>query len=376
MDINIDNIPCLAPFSSLHMRFDKYSVCCSSSLELDSTKVEPDKVFNSYLYRKLRKAMITQEGIPGECIKCIENGFTNQKFLSEEIKDVAVANIKNMNDAYMIDQFKVGHIFINFERKCNLSCRMCNPTCSTTFENKILDIAVESFGREVKIPNETPEYFYDQESIACMEIQGGEPFLSSKFEKALDRIGRNVELRIITNGMVYNTKILSKLQKFEKVSLYFSIDGIEEVNNYIRIGSDLKVVKENMEKMSSYLENAQINVNITLSKYNVFYLVETLNDMIKMGDIIDELHYHFVEDNEALRITSFNQDDRKRIIEKIESGQLVQGNLTDKCEVVLQNVLHHLKGTDMYNSDGDAKFKSFNRRIDERHNIHPLKIIG
>lgn len=375
MKVNIERLPCLAPFVSLNVRFSKYSICCNSLYEMNVND-NYSKMINNAIYRRLRKAMILQEDIPKNCQICLSNNFTPQLFLREEIVNIAKRNIDNMNSNYIIDNFNLGVLYLNFDRTCNLACRMCSSAYSSAYEKKIQPAAEKYLGKKNEFFNgdfNMLDEILKKNNLEYLEFHGGEPFLSKAFEKKLDLISSS-ELRVITNGMVYNDRIVQKLKRFEKVILLVSIDGNERVNNYIRIGSDLKTIKENILKFKQNLHNCKININITVSRYNIYFIPESLNEISSIKGI-DDIHCHFVYDNNILRISSIESNEKCYLLKKLKEAKIKESKFKGKCLMILERVIEELVIQKSTFVETDIKaFYLFNKLIDQKYGFDNLHI--
>lgn len=379
MDININTIPCLAPFSSLNARFDTYSICCSSSYIANGEYAKNKDIFNNFIYRKLRKAMITKVNIPYECQHCIKNGIPNQNFEFNkfDIEKIAQWNIEMMDENYIISDFKVAYLYVSMDRTCNLSCRMCNAISSTSYEIHLAKIAKEEFGISNRIPQNTNNTILDViENIDLsylqkMELQGGELFLSKLFMEIIDKLP-NTKLDLITNGTIYNEKLLIKLKRFTNLVLKVSIDGNREVSEYIRCGSSYDTVVKNIKKFSNYLDKAKIEICLTISKYNAPFLIETLKAFTELTDYISDIKYHFLIDNMALSIYSIDLNTRKKIIHRLTNETIEENPLKSKMEEIIQRVISEFKQTSVYNDNINVDSFSFDKKVDKVFNLNGL----
>src|SRR6185436_6624914 len=86
--VAIDRLPCLAPFASLAVRFDSFSVCCSAETAVPFAAAPGKDVFNAPLYTELRRAMLTGE-LPGDCQACLRHNTTYRLFQRSDIRAVA-----------------------------------------------------------------------------------------------------------------------------------------------------------------------------------------------------------------------------------------------------------------------------------------------
>jgi len=362
---DIDRLPCLAPFAAVAVKSSYYSVCCSSVREIESADVPVDKLFNDPMYTDLRKAMLTGAELPRDCQTCLKNNGTHRAFQTEATRAVAARNLARMDENYAIEQFELAHAVVSFDSTCNLACRTCNPEFSTTLNRTIGAATIRYLGRVPAPLSRTPDAArleLIRRTQACIEVQGGEPFLSKKFRDALETFPK-VALRIITNGTVYNARVLEKLAEHPQVLIWVSLDGDAELNDYIRVGASFETIKSNMQKLAEAIPHVQLRVNVTLSKLNVGSIPRILSAIEAMGAHVQGFDYHFVEDSRALRITSISKAQREQIIAGLREMQ-PQGRHREDAIRMIEHVIRELQTVDTYDDAEDAAFVSFNEAVD------------
>jgi pyrroloquinoline quinone biosynthesis protein E len=129
--------------------------------------------------------------------------------------------------------------------RCNLSCSHC---LVSTFENnkRAADLSLFDF----------KEFIDEQNGLVEIKIQGlGEPFLDKDFTKMVEYASsKNIWVRTTTNGT-----ILHKNENYKRIidanvgEIQVSIDGAsKEVQESIRKGSKLDVIKKNCSMLNEY----------------------------------------------------------------------------------------------------------------------------
>ena len=93
------------------------------------------------------------------------------------------------------------------------------------------------------------------DKLEYIKATGGETFYTKEFwyflEKVIDNLAPNIiSLIIVTNNTVQldNYKI-EILKKFKKIKIYSSVDGIGNLCNTIRAGSEWNVVNDNIKHL-------------------------------------------------------------------------------------------------------------------------------
>lgn len=271
--------------------------------------VSVEEAFNSDFWNNLRKNMLEGKQIAG-CEKC----YQEESYLNEKVKpgdfgtSMRMAAIRDWNKKYNLKdrdnwkqrihmtpfgaeynhQTKILYLELGFGNYCNLACRMCSSNLSTTWYDD--DVKLKGkFGRTITPKIEDANINISDETLkGLMEIKftGGEPMIHPDFAKLIERIvnlgvAENISLEIFTNCSYYPSgKITKDLTQFKEVHLSLSIDGYDKVNEYIRYPSDWSKVDHAARKWIK-LENNNKNITIqiqpTITIYNVLYLEDLIN---------------------------------------------------------------------------------------------------
>ena len=174
----------------------------------------------------------------------------------------------------------IEYIEISLSNKCNLACKMCSPTYSTTW-NKMLISNPEL--KEYYIAANQPKISVSNifqsvnlSKIKSIKYLGGEPFITPETKdlfEYLDNAGviGNITFTCNTNCTFFPSKWLKYLEKFKKVVIELSIDGVGSVNDYIRYGKNWNIVEPIIKKWEHYSKNTNTDLNIfsTVQAYNL-----------------------------------------------------------------------------------------------------------
>ena len=130
---------------------------------------------------------------------------------------------------------------VTLSNLCNLKCRMCFPGLSTQL--------TEAYKKINWLDKETPtlidwtidnnkwneflELVQHNNQLMALHFMGGEPLYHKRFYEFID-------------WCIDNNK--TDLKYFESVQIEISIENLAITNNYIRMGSDYKIVQENILK--------------------------------------------------------------------------------------------------------------------------------
>ncbi len=251
-----------------------------------------DELWNHIEFQRLRTAFLDGEK-PKDCKACWDeeaadptnnNVSYRQKFAkAHQLND-------NLDFQPVIEQGPMA-LDLKLNNVCNLKCRICGPTASSTFtkevenrfsikldgseywlQNKIIDTENESVFREW-MPN-----------IQHVEITGGEPMNSQENLKILELLSEsgyasNISVLLNTNVSVLNKKIINSLIKFKKVRIHLSVDDLGKRIEYQRFPCVWSTIEDNLTKYKE-LHNEYPHIELvlfcTVSNLNIFYLNEYL----------------------------------------------------------------------------------------------------
>jgi len=150
------------------------------------------------------------------------------------------------------------------------------------------------------------EMFANLKDLREVYLTGGEPMMVKHLVGFLKKLDSSVEVRFNTNGTIYNPQVYQELQRFERVSICYSIDGLGEVNDYIRWGSHWKDVEHNVHHMAK-LKNVNISIGPTVQILNALYYTDLVDWATKYGYTVYEnlllfpKHYHLENSDDRIK---------------------------------------------------------------------------
>lgn len=155
---------------------------------------------------------------PKECVRCIETERLNGT-------SIRLNAIKFHQQQTRPDYIVVGGVLDNV---CNSGCLTCDEHYSTkigSLKSRIFPI-VDNSTRFWKLPTHR---------IVHLDINGGEPSASKNYRYLLANLPKNVQsIRINTNGSIVIDEIEDLINKGIRVTVTVSLDGINDVHDYIR----------------------------------------------------------------------------------------------------------------------------------------------
>lgn len=177
-----------------------------------------------------------------------------------------------IKDIPLIENSLVFPRFISLEltNKCNMKCVHCYSSSKSTNSNFI------SFEKVKEIIDEAS--YYGTEFIA---LGGGEPLLHPDiFDIISYACNKNVEIELVTNGMLLSTENIMKLNKSGLRYIQVSLDGNSE-DTYFKmrnVGCFNQII-ENIKKAKPYFNISLATVICKHTYDNIFNIIELANKL-------------------------------------------------------------------------------------------------
>ena len=200
---------------------------------------------------------------------------------------------------------------------CNLACKTCYSIDSTRWYAEDSHYGkYNKVGVDVNDHNKVTDK--DLSTLTFLEILGGEPFLDVHHLALLERLvqleNTNLHINYTTNGQQMPSKKLQNLlNKFDKVQINLSVDGLDKVFEYLRYPGSWKKLVEVMNELKQ--TKHKITCYTTLSNMNVFYF-DTLLEWVYKNFAINDFRYQFVYDPKELAVNVMPTDLKNKITEK------------------------------------------------------------
>ncbi len=318
-----------------------------------------EQVRNSKTLCELRKNMLSGLETPSVCQRCIDDenkGLVSRRHLEKINNFIAIDQAKlvtNENGILDCQMAPLRVLDIKLGNRCNLACRMCGPTHSSSWYEEWYQTRFKNFSDGEKKQNliekngkiildNDPYHWIDNidfwnsslsqtKEIREIHFSGGEPLLLSRHTDILNKIidsgfSNGICLTYNTNLTVLPDEITKLWRQFKFVRIGVSIDGVEEVNNYIRHPSRFQAIEKNLHRLNNDFNNVDFWLTTTLSILNIGRYTELI-DWIVFSNISQlnrdqfnkNLHFflsfHMLRSPEELNIQSL-PDSAKVIVEK------------------------------------------------------------
>jgi radical SAM protein with 4Fe4S-binding SPASM domain len=157
--------------------------------------------------------------------------------------------------------------------KCNLECTHCYQSDEISDELSLDEIrdAIQEISDTLKNWKES----YNLKFSPSVNITGGEPVARADLFEILDEFNNiGFDTFVLTNGILINKQKAKQLFKSGVKGVQVSIEGPEDIHDSIRgrnsFSSSLRGVRNLVEA------GLQVTLNVTLSKINANYLIDTI----------------------------------------------------------------------------------------------------
>ena len=262
---------CIFPFIELLVENGNTTVCGRSTAPI--TKLSDLKSFKDDPgYSNIRTKMLNGELLPTHCSACYRTEALGM-ISARQQETVEWSNRLNLSSLADLSKIENPAFYeIRPSNVCNLQCRMCNPDASHLIarEYKKLNLIANIDNKEY-----TNFDFVNFNNLTQLYVAGGEPTAMPEFydfvSRCIDQKQTNFEFIINTNATKINARLREQLQSFDNVGFIVSIDGLGDINHYVRWPSNWINIVDNVK----YLRSAHIvTFNTTVSIYNITNLYQ------------------------------------------------------------------------------------------------------
>jgi MoaA/NifB/PqqE/SkfB family radical SAM enzyme len=329
---NIPDTVCVNPWIGLYIDVEgKISPCCRYQLESTESILHQSllTVINSTNQIRLKKEFLHGTR-PQGCSSCWEDedhGKVSKRLhanyvFREKLFDI---DFNNINSSQLFS------LHVSLKNTCNLSCRICNPTCSSKWFGEISQ-HLDMYPQWKSLKNIKLEWTDQTDSnlwkdirkigqqIQYVSFAGGEPLLDKTHVDILKYFIDNnrssqISLHYNTNGTIYADHLIPLWNKFKCVELSFSLDNVESKFEYERYGATWNVVVNNISKYQKldpaiYAFNVYSTITALniLDSYDVFQFCE--NNQLPVV-------FNLLDNPQELNVALFNNKQKNYISTKL-----------------------------------------------------------
>lgn len=369
---------CVLPWTHLSMESAnlEYKMCCVTDDIIpggfSASKCAPEDALGSVAMDEVRKAMMTGKEVEA-CRVCYEEEKASTRsmrtFYLESGPDRESELVGLVDEEGRFHRPPgIEHLEVRLGNLCNLKCVMCSPLNSSAYDDY-----EEIFGRAVKDRTPVQEInktqleriFPTLRNVRQLTFRGGEPLINRRHEELLEYLvatGRSseVQLTYTTNGTHLPKRLKKDWQKFKRVHLWVSVDGVGESNEFIRYPSRWDQIEKNLGEIDQWAaEIPQLcwGITTTAQAYNLHQLAELCRLTARFRycsplPFLNRLHFP-----EALKVESLTREKIQEALPEIRLAMNESGKFRGADPV--ERGLMKLKGMEEHRRKNTSALNSF-----------------
>ena len=310
---------------------------------------------------------------PVQCSTCVQSEKNNGhsfRLLAETFHPSISEKIKTINDPDYLD---IKSVTVGTSKVCNLKCLPC------LHSSYVRQIELHKLGFTKTTPilkaheHIADVLMYDFEHVSLV---GGEPFydkVTFEFLGRLVQAGRSKNIRVdINTNLTHVTKekLLFLTDNFKSVLIKGSIDGIGEVNDYLRYPSRWEEIEKNIQLIQSF---PQIDLIMTTALSNLA--------LIKFYQVIEwcaernlNLFITTVDEPKVMQPSLLPDEVKQKLLPiYIELKNRLGGRVWNRTENSIDSAIHICSGTITGNFED---FKDWIEKHDRHRNSSVTKVFA
>jgi len=266
---------------------------------------------NDYM-KQTRLQMLNGE-IPVQCQKCFTEeaaGHRSKRIWETEHWDKKIDIDKIVADTKEDGSIpdKIYYFDLRMGTACNLKCIMCSPHDSSLWKSdwdrlypKIENPSLKelcswepgsgnggSYTWYKDNPTFMDELFDQIPHMKQLYFAGGEALIIPEHYEILEKIvemgyADKVQLRYNSNGVYMPDKLFELWSHFKSVRFHFSIDSIENMNDYIRFPPNWDKITANLKRLDETSDNIEVTIACAVQLLNIYYIPDFIKWKLKQN---------------------------------------------------------------------------------------------
>lgn len=314
----------------------KAKFCCVATPTAHSLGLESlDDIWQSDEFNKAREQFANGEW-PEQCAVCE---------IAESANLFSHRNRYETTDYDQIDKFLNNQKLdlpvsydLRFGNKCNLKCRMCHPQASDQIQKELNEhtryLYISDFLSQTLFDaNQLTDWWKTEigkeniqlltDSANEIRFAGGEPFINAEVEAILDSLielkhNDIAKIKFSTNGISFNKGLLDKIAKFKHHYIGVSIDGQDEVFEYIRYPAKWNKIVKTLQYL--YDNKFRFDIHYTVQIANIFTFED---DMKYFAQYNRNCHINFVRTPDYLAINNLPNELKEQLNTTINNEEVL-----------------------------------------------------
>ena len=367
---------CVAPWFQIRNENNlSKRVCCAiKKLPNDDNSINltPIEYLNSADVIEL-KSQLAEGKMPSACDACWGDEENNIPSLRKMLNGVLTngnPDLPNWTDSYFKNKKDYTSEMIlmadvKMGNTCNHACVMCNPNDSSLIYTDWFKRKDSVFVKEYT--NKYPNYFdnvkfsgfkntqyreyinftiNNNKHLKYLKLLGGEPLLDNDLITMLENldinIKKNLKLSLVTNGSIDMVNVLTRIGKFKHIQISVSLEGVGQVHEFARAGSNWAQVEQNILKTLEYDTGIELIIHHTFQSSTVLGFNDLLN-WCKHHSI--RLSCGIVNNPEYLSIKALPENLKQSVIDSITNNRdhFISNSDTDTNSLSYENLILKIK---------------------------------
>ncbi len=334
-----DKLFCAMPWVHFHVTQNGNVTPCCQAPWGDEAKLgninegSINEIWKGKPFESFRKQML--KGKPhSACSRCYEKeamGWISLREITNEKYENTINEL--IRNKFQFSSYsKPVYFDIRFSNVCNLKCRICNFSSSSSWYNDDLELGNIKEGTPAlttSVIDEDKFYSEFQDQIGAIQemyFAGGEPLMMEQHYKILDFLiaSGNTQCRLFYNTNLSRLTfkdhdVLDYWKQFDYVNLAVSLDDIGPRLEYQRKNANWEQMKRNFKRIQSEVPNVDIMISPTVNFFNVLSITEMHHYLVqekyvRPEDVVPTLLVHPQEFN----IQVLSDDLKEKVQERIE----------------------------------------------------------
>lgn len=328
---------CILPWVSMFVRPNSdVTVCCKTrESQGDCSKKTLTEIWNDKPMRQLRLEMLNNKKIDS-CNKCYdaEEGVASDRLSQRRQSLAEYAHLiklvdQTSKDGYLPDA-PITWLTVKINNLCNQSCRMCNPTLSSSWHKPAVALGLLPRGsKPLLIAGKNQKDMLSQimehlETLQQISFEGGEPLIIKEFWTILEKLDQlkryDIALHYSTNltrSRLKDRSIFDLWKKFDKVYVSASLDAEGSRGEYLRPGAEWGDVVNFRKEMIEKSPNVFFEIKPVLTILNALHIPDFHRSWVHQGLISpSSLQIQFLTAPHYLNARTAPDHLRHQIIEK------------------------------------------------------------
>jgi hypothetical protein len=289
-----------------------------------------NELMNKDNYKTIRKKMINGEK-PSACSRCYELEDTADSWTLRKNSLTSFSQhlplIDKTHDDGSIEDFKMRYMDIRFSNLCNMKCRTCGPSLSSSWYDDQIKLHPGSVTTKFIDLKSNPNFMDDLaphlDTIEEVYFAGGEALITPQHYEVLDYwLSKNrtdIKLRYTTNfsNFKYKSKnILDYWKKFDNVRVAASLDTHEKMAEYSRKETHWNDIVSNRRKMIEQCPDVYFEITPTVSIFSVHSLFDFHKSWVEQKLLnINNIRINILTHPRYFSVTILPEEDKKKVRE-------------------------------------------------------------